>query len=126
MKEKINKVGNIIDDLVDFPKLAKNMKSKILKVAFGSIEMFDGWAFKTALTELIDLVPDKFHPMVEAYLDAVIAKDYVTVKETTADVLNILIDIPKMDEQEEKAVYVAVLSAIMSVVPMLLKKEQAA
>jgi hypothetical protein len=113
MKEKIKKVADIIDDQIDFVEISKKVKNVLVRGLVASIEMFDGKIFEISLSELIDLVPDEKKWVVEKYLDAIIAKDWIMVTDTTADVINMFVDIPGATEDQEKDAYAAALVVIL-------------
>ncbi len=122
MEEKIKKVAEILDEKIDFVGISKNVKNVIVRGVVASIEMFDGKIFEIGLTELIGLVPDDKKWIVEKYLDAVIAKDWMIVADTTADVINVFVDVPGATEDQEKDAYAAVLVLVLMFVKSKVKK----
>jgi hypothetical protein len=109
VETKIEEVAKIIDDKIDFVDISKGIKNVIVKGVVASVEMFDGTIFEMGLKELIDLVPENKKWIVEKYLDAVIANNWLAVKDTTADVINVFVDIPGANEDEEKEAYASML-----------------
>lgn len=109
VETKIEKAAQIFDDKIDFVHVSKGIKNVIVKGVIASVEMFDGTLFKIALTELIDLVPEDKKWIVEKYLDAIIANNWLVVTDTTADVINVFVDVPGANEEQEKTAYASVL-----------------
>ena len=101
LKEKIKLVANILDELVDFGKIAKGIKNVILKTLMASIEAFDGMLFNLLLSAVIDKIPEKELPLIEAYLDAIIARDYNLAVKGSAEFINTILNIPGSTEDEE-------------------------
>ena len=122
MEEKIKKVAEILDEKIDFVGFSKNVKNVIVRGVVASIELFDGKIFEIGLRELIGLVPDDKKWIVEKYLDAVIAKDWMIVADTTADVINVFADVPGATEDQEKDAYAAVLVLVLMFVKSKVKK----
>lgn len=122
MDDKIKQVAKIFDDKVDFVEYSKKIKNVIFKGAVASIEMFDGKLFEIALNELIGLVPDNKKWIVEKYLDAVIANDWIIVTDTTADVINVFVDVPGATEEQEKDAYAGILVLMLMFIRGKLKK----
>nr|WP_320022076.1 hypothetical protein [uncultured Draconibacterium sp.] len=112
MKEKIKQVAEIIDERVDFREMSKPIKNVFVKGLVASVELFDGTVIEFGLNELIDLVPDDKKWIVEKYLDAVIAKDWIAVADTTGDVINVFVDVPGATEDEEKKAFASALVLI--------------
>lgn len=109
MEEKIKNVASVIDEEIDFVNISKKFKNVVVKGLIASIEMFDGTVFELGLSELIDLVPEDKKWIIEKYLDAVLSKNWMVVVDTTADVVNVFVDIDGADENEEKDALAAVM-----------------
>ncbi len=122
VETKIEKVAQIIDERIDFVDVSKSIKNVIGKGFVASIEMFDGTIFKLGLTELISLVPDNKKWIVEEYLDAIIANNWLAVTDTTADVINVFVDIPGANEEQEKTAYASVLVLMLMFIKDKAKK----
>lgn len=122
MEEKIKKVAVIIDDKIDFVDISKKIKNVVVKGVVGSIEMFDGKIFEVGLNELIDLVPEDKKWIVEKYLDAILANNWLAVSDTTADVINVFVDVPGASEEQEKTAYASVLVLMMMFIKNKVKK----
>lgn len=119
LKAKIKTAAEKIDKIVDFSKIAAKIKSKPVRFIVSGFELVDGYVFKVALTEVINLIPEKAHPVVEAWLDAFNAGDYLLLVESTGAFLAELNLIPLVDEDDEKNVYVALLTAIVRLIPQM-------
>lgn len=117
LKNKIAVASEVIDKIVDFTKIASKIQNKPVKLVVSMFEVVDGYVFKTALTEVVNYVPEKFHPVVGAYLDAFIAKDYLLVVDKTAEMLTALNLIPLVEADDEKRVYTAILIALVRLIP---------
>ncbi len=122
MEAKIKKVSEIIDEKVDFKAISRNIKNIFVRGLVASIEMYDGKLFNIALKELIHHVPEDKHWIVEAYLDAIIAQNWIVVTDTTADVINVFVDIPGASEEQEKEAYASVLVLILMFLKSKVKK----
>ena len=122
MEEKIKQVAEIIDEKVDFVDISKNIKNVIVKGVVASVEMFDGTVFKVGLEQLIGLVPEDKQWIVEKYLDAILEKDWVAVSDTTADVINVFVDVPGATEDQEQKAFASVLVLMMMFIKEKVKK----
>lgn len=116
-KNNIANASEVIDKIVDFTKIAAKINSKPVKLVVSMFEVVDGYVFKTALTEVVERIPEQYHPMVNAYLQAFIAKDYLLVVDKTADMLTSLNLIPLVDADDEDRVYTAILIALVRLIP---------
>lgn len=113
MDTKISQVSKIIDDELDFVQISKSkVKNIAVKGLVASIEMFDGSLIEMALTELFSIVPEDKKWIVDKYLDAIIAKNWMVVVDTTTDVLNVFLDVPGADEEEERTALAGVMVLI--------------
>jgi hypothetical protein len=117
LKTKIREAAEKVDKIVDFAKIASKVKNKPVRILVAGFELVDGTVFRVALTEVIELIPEKAHPVVEAWLDAFIAGDYLLLVESTGGFLAQLNLIPLVEENDEKNVYVALLTAIVRLIP---------
>jgi hypothetical protein len=117
LKEKTKKAAEKIDKIFDFAKIASKIKNKPVRFLVAGFELVDGTVFRVALTEVIELIPEKAHPVVEAWLDAFIAGDYLLLVNSTGEFLAQLNLIPLVEEDDEKNVYVALLTAIVRLIP---------
>lgn len=119
LKSKIKLASEKLDKIVDFGKIASKINSKPVKFVVASFELVDGYVFKTALTEVVELVPDEALPVVEAWLDAWNEGDYYLLVDATGAFLANLNLIPYIEEEDEKNVYVALLTALVRLIPQV-------
>lgn len=118
LEKKIEEAGKVIDGFVDFNAIGAKVSNKAVRLILSSFELVDGYVFKVALKEVVQLIPEKNHPIVSAYLDALIQKDYLIVVDKTADMLTALNLIPLVDEDDEKRLYTAILIALVRLIPV--------
>jgi hypothetical protein len=71
------------------------------------------------LTEAIELIPDEAHGVVEAWLDAFIVGDWFLLVNSTGAFLSELNLIPFIDNDDEKNVYIALLTALVRLIPQV-------
>lgn len=119
LKEKIEVSSKKIDTLVNFVKIAGKVKNKPVRIFVASFELVDGYVFKAALTEVIRLIPEEAHGVVEAWLDAFIAGDWFLLVNSTGQFLGQLNLIPFIDTEDEVNVYVALLMALVRMIPQV-------
>lgn len=125
LKIKIKAASEKIDALVNFAKIASKIKNKPVRIVVSSFELVDGYVFRVAMTEVIDLIPDKAHPVVEAWLDAFIQGDYILLVDKTGGFLATLNLIPLVETNDEKNMYVAILTALVRLIPQVSLPEAA-
>lgn len=123
MESKIKQVAQILDDKVDFVELSKKVNNVIIRGLIASIEMFDGKLFEISLSELINIIPDDKKWIVEKYLDAAISKDWMVVIDSTADVINVFVDVDGATEDQEKDAYASILVLILMFVKSKIAKK---
>lgn len=124
--KKIKLAAVQVDDYINFPKIAAKINSKPVRFVVSSFELVDGYVFRVALTEAVELIPEKAHPVVEAWLDAFLAKDYLLLVDTTGGFLAELNLIPMVEFEEEKNVYIALLTALVKLIPPMTRPDEAA
>lgn len=125
LKEKIKIAAAKLDKIVDFAKIASKVQNKPVRFVVSSFELVDGYVFKVALTEVIELIPDEAHGVVEAWLDAFIAGDWFLLVNSTGAFLGQLNLIPFIEENDEVNVYVALLTALVRLIPQVTNPEAA-
>ncbi len=121
LNNKIQTAAKKIDDLIVWSRIASKIKNKPTKVLVSSFELVDGYLFKTAIREIIELVPENAYPVVEAWLDAFIEEEYQVLVDATAGFLAELNLIPVIETADEKNVYVAILTAVVRLIPQMTK-----
>lgn len=99
-------------------KLAELLDNKInLK---GFLELVDGYVFKALITFVDDKFADKIKVEVKTKLaelvDAVLADDVNKAEELAAEVINMLVDIPGLDEEAEGLLFKGVIQLLVGVV----------
>lgn len=125
LKMKIKTGAEKLDKIVDFARIASRISNKPVRFVVSSFELVDGYVFKVALTEVIELIPEKAHGVVEAWLDAFIEGDWFLLVNNTGDFLGQLNLIPFMADEDEKNVYVALLTALVRLIPQVTMPEEA-
>lgn len=126
LKKKIKLAGDKLDKIVDFGKIASKVENKAVSFVVRSFELVDGWVFRTALAEVVDLLPDTVEPVIESWIDAFLAEDYLVLVDATGDFLARLNLIPFIEDDDEKNVYVALLSALVKLIPPMTRPDEAA
>lgn len=125
LKSKVKMASEKIDTIVNFSKIASKIKNKPVRIVVSSFELVDGYVFRVALTEVIDLIPERAHPVVEAWLDAFIQGDYLILVDKTGGFLATLNLIPLVETDDEKNMYVAILTALVRLIPQVSLPEAA-
>lgn len=125
LKEKIKIAAAKLDKIVDFARIASKIQNKPVRFVVSSFELVDGYVFKVALTEVIDLIPEEGHVVVEAWLDAFIDGDWFLLVNSTGAFLGQLNLIPFIEENDEVNVYVALLTALVRLIPQVTKPLEA-
>ena len=124
LQEKIKVAAEKIDKIVNFTKIATKVKNKPVRVVVASFELVDGYVFKVALTEVIKLIPEEGHKVVEAWLDAFIAGDWLLLVNSTGAFMGQLNLIPFIDDDDETNMYVALLTALVRLIPQVTVPEE--
>lgn len=124
LQEKIKVAAEKIDKIVNFTKIAAKVKNKPVRVVVASFELVDGYVFKVALTEVIKLIPEEGHKVVEAWLDAFIAGDWLLLVNSTGAFMGQLNLIPFIDDDDETNMYVALLTALVRLIPQVTVPEE--
>ena len=126
MNEKIKKAAEVIDKWLNWTKIASGIENKMLRYVVGAIEMIDSLLIRSVLNLIIQKIPEQFLPVVEKYLDAIIAEDLDQVAITTGDFVNVIVDIPFLEEEQEAEVLHAIFLAIVKMIPRIFEKKDAA
>lgn len=119
LKAKIRKAAEKIDKIVDFSKIASKISNKPVRFVVSSFELVDGYVFRVALTEVVGLIPEKAHPVVEAWIDAFLEGDYLLLVDKTGGFLAELNLIPLIEKDDVKNVYIAILTALVRLIPQV-------
>ena len=119
LRAKVNVGAEKLDKIVDFARIASKISNKPVRFVVSSFELVDGYVFKVALTEVIELIPEKAHGVVEAWLDAFIGGDWLLLVNNTGEFLGQLNLIPFIEDEDEKNVYVALLTALVRLIPQV-------
>lgn len=117
LSKKIKLASEKLDKIVDFHKIASKIDNKWIRFIVGAFEVADYQIFKVALTEVIDLLPESSYPVVEAWLDAFIAEDYLLLVNASGEFLAQLDLLKFLEYEKEKAVYVAILTFMVKLIP---------
>lgn len=125
LKEKIKIAAAKLDKIVDFAKIAGKIQNKPIRFFVTGFELVDGAVFKVAITEVVDIIPDEAHGVVESWLDAFIDGDWLLLVNSTGAFLGQLNLIPFIDEADEVNVYVALLTALVRLIPQVTRPEAA-
>ena len=119
LRAKVKVGAEKLDKIVDFARIASKISNKPVRFVVSSFELVDGYVFKVALTEVIELIPEKAHGVVEAWLDAFIGGDWLLLVNNTGEFLGQLNLIPFIEDEDEKNVYVALLTALVRLIPQV-------
>ena len=119
LRAKVKVGAEKLDKIVDFARIASKISNKPVRFVVSSFELVDGYVFKVALTEVIELIPEKAHGVVEAWLDAFIGGDWLLLVNNTGEFLGQLNLIPFIEDGDEKNVYVALLTALVRLIPQV-------
>jgi hypothetical protein len=86
----------------------------------GFLELLDGYVFKALITFLDDKFADQIKVEIKIKLaelvDAVLAEDIETAQDLAAEVINMLIDIPGLDEESEGLLFKGMIQLLVGVV----------
>ena len=86
----------------------------------GILELIDGYVFKALITFVDDKYLDQLQSNVKGKLaelaTAVIAKDVAAAETIAADTLNMLIDIPGLDEDAEGLIFKGIVEIVVGAV----------
>ena len=119
MNQKIKMAAGKLDKIVDFARIASRINNKPVRFVVSGFELVDGYVFKVALTEVIELIPDEAHGVVESWLDAFINGDWFLLVDSTGGFLAQLNLIPFIEDDDEKNVYIALLTALVRLIPQV-------
>lgn len=119
LREKIKLAAVKLDNFVNFGKIAQKVDHKLVRILINSFEMVDGYVFKIALTQTVELIPETAHPVVEGFLDAFITEDYLQLVDRTGAFLTELNLIPLVTTEDQRNVYIALLTAIVRLIPQM-------
>jgi hypothetical protein len=125
LRAKVKNGAEKLDKIVDFARIASRISNKPVRFVVSSFELVDGYVFKVALTEAIELIPEEAHGVVEAWLDAFIAGDWLLLVNSTGEFLGQLNLIPFIEDEDEKNVYVALLTALVRLIPQVTIHQEA-
>jgi hypothetical protein len=117
LREKIKKSANKIDDLLNFVKIAQKIPNKALRWIVSAFELVDGTLFKLALQEVADILPEKALPVMEGFLDAFNAEDYLLLVDSAGEFLAELNLVKLTSVSNQKNVYVALLTFMVRLIP---------
>lgn len=103
--EQEKKLAELLDELVKLK---------------GFLELVDGYVFKALITFLDDKFADQIKVEIKLKLaelvDAVLAEDVEAAEILAADVINMLIDIPGLDEEAEGLLFKGIIQLLVGVV----------
>jgi hypothetical protein len=119
LRMKVKLAAEKLDKIVDFARIASRISNKPVRFVVSSFELVDGYVFKVALNEAIELIPEEGHGVVEAWLDAFIAGDWLLLVNSTGEFLGQLNLIPFIEDDDEKNVYIALLTALVRLIPQV-------
>jgi hypothetical protein len=109
-------LGKELDDLIDFRKLK-----------LGFLEVFDNkifsWGIKLIDKHYSDHVPDKFRKITVEFAEAIVAHDWENAKVLVAKLIDILVDIPLVEDKDEFYVIKGAIEALLQVLQARLKKK---
>lgn len=86
----------------------------------GFLELIDGYVFKALITFLDDKFADKIKVEIKVKLaelvDAVLAEDIETSETLAAEVINMLLDVPGLDEESEGLLFKGVIQLVVGAI----------
>lgn len=86
----------------------------------GFLELVDGYVFKALITFLDDKFADQIKIEIKLKLaelvDAVLAEDIEGAEGLAADVINMLIDVPGLDEESEGLLFKGIIQLLVGVI----------
>ncbi len=86
----------------------------------GFLELIDGYVFKALITFLDDKFADQIKVEIKLKLaelvDAVLAEDIETSEILAAEVINMLIDVPGLDEESEGLLFKGVVQLVVGAI----------
>lgn len=86
----------------------------------GFLELVDGYVFKALITFLDDKFADQIKIEIKLKLaelvDAVLAEDIEGAEALAADVINMLIDVPGLDEESEGLLFKGIIQLLVGVI----------
>lgn len=86
----------------------------------GFLELVDGYVFKALITFLDDKFADQIKIEIKLKLaelvDAVLAEDIEGSEALAADVINMLIDVPGLDEESEGLLFKGIIQLLVGVI----------
>lgn len=86
----------------------------------GVLELIDGYVFKALITFLDDKFADQIKVEIKLKLaelvDAVLAEDIELAEELAAEVINMLLDVPGLDEESEGLLFKGIVQLLVGVV----------
>lgn len=99
-------------------KLAELLDS-VIKLK-GFLELIDGYVFKALITFLDDKFADKIKVEIKLKLaelvDAVLAEDVEKAEALAAEVVNMLLDVPGLDEEAEGLLFKGIIQLLVGVI----------
>ncbi len=111
--EQEKKLAELLDDVIKLK---------------GVLELIDGYVFKALITFLDDKFADKIKVEIKVKLgelvDAVINKDLESGETLAAEVINMLIDVPGLDEESEGLLFKGLIQLLVGVVVDWLEKKK--
>lgn len=86
----------------------------------GVLELIDGYVFKALITFLDDKFADQIKVEIKLKLaelvDAVLAEDIETSETLAAEVINMLLDVPGLDEESEGLLFKGVIQLVVGAI----------
>ena len=94
----------------------------------GFLELLDGYVFKALITFLDDKFADQIKVEIKIKLaelvDAVLAEDIETAQDLAAEAINMLIDVPGLDEESEGLLFKGIIQLLVGVVVDWINKKK--
>jgi hypothetical protein len=111
--EQEKKLAELLDDVIKLK---------------GFLELLDGYVFKALITFLDDKFADQIKVEIKIKLaelvDAVLAEDIETAQDLAAEVINMLIDVPGLDEESEGLLFKGIIQLLVGVVVDWINKKK--
>ena len=126
-KQQEKEFAQLLDKVVKWDKIGEKTGNKIIKIALGFVEMFDGKFFELGITYLDDTLADKLDeelkPFAGGFVIACTEKDYENIELNGQMLLNKLVDIPGITEDTEAIFLSGMLKGLIEAVRVFLFKQ---
>jgi hypothetical protein len=124
-EEKAKEFADVIDGLIPFDKIAKRHKG-FFKLVLKSAELVDGKlilaGFEYVDNKYAEHLPARFKKIYIDFVNNVADKQFDKIQESAAELINVFVNIPELNEGEELELISANLMAIVKIIKRKLAK----